>query len=40
MDVSVSVTIDQKPYLKKFRGGFSPLSPLDPPMYTCTPFMT
>jgi len=35
MDVSVSVTIDQKPYLKKFRGGFSPLSPpLDPPMIT------
>jgi len=27
MDVSVSVAIDQKMYLKKFRGGFSPLSP-------------
>ena len=27
MDVSVSKTIDQKTYLKKFRGGFSPLSP-------------
>jgi len=27
MDVSVSVTIDQKLYLKKFRGGFNPLSP-------------
>jgi len=27
MDVSVSVTINQKPYLKKLRGGFSPLSP-------------
>ena len=27
MDVSVSGTIDQKTYLKKFRGGFSPLSP-------------
>jgi len=27
MDVSVSGTIDQKSYLKKFRGGFSPLSP-------------
>jgi len=24
MDVSVSGTIDQKTYLKKFRGGFSP----------------
>jgi len=33
MDVSVSGTIDQKTYLKKFRGGFSPLSPpLNPPM--------
>jgi len=33
MDVSVPGTIDQKTYLKKFRGGFSPLSPpLDPPM--------
>jgi len=33
MTVSVSGTIDQKTYLKKFRGGFSPLSPpLDPPM--------
>ena len=27
MDVSVSGTVDQKAYLKKFRGGFSPLSP-------------
>jgi len=27
MDASVSETIDQKTYLKKFRGGFSPLSP-------------
>jgi len=27
MDVSVSGTIDQKTYLKKFRGGFSPLTP-------------
>jgi len=27
IDVSVSWTIDQKSYLKKFRGGFSPLSP-------------
>ena len=26
MDVSESETIDQKIYLKKFRGGFSPLS--------------
>jgi len=33
MGVSVSGTTDQKMYLKKFRGGFSPLSPpLDPPM--------
>jgi len=33
MDVSVSVTIDRTMYLKKFRGGFSPLSShLDPPM--------
>ena len=33
MDVSESETIDQKIYLKKFRGGFSPLSsPLDLPM--------
>ena len=33
MSVSVSGTTDQKTYLKKFRGGFSPLSPpLDPPM--------
>jgi len=30
MDVCVSGTIDQKTYLKKCRGGFSP--PLDPPM--------
>jgi len=29
MGVSVSGTNDQKTYLKKFRGGFSPL---DPPM--------
>jgi len=27
VDVSLSRTIDQKTYLKKFRGGFSPLSP-------------
>jgi len=27
MEVSVSGTIDQKTYLKKFKGGFSPLSP-------------
>jgi len=27
MDVSVSRAIDEKTYLKKFRGGFSPLSP-------------
>jgi len=27
MDVSVTGTIDQKTYLKKFRGGFSSLSP-------------
>jgi len=27
MNVSVSGTIDQKTELKKFRGGFSPLSP-------------
>jgi len=33
MDVSVSENIGQKTYLKKFRGDFSPLSPLDPPMY-------
>jgi len=26
MDVSLSGTIDQKTFLKKFRGGFSPLS--------------
>jgi len=31
MGVSVSGTTDQKTYLKKFRGGISPLSsPLDP----------
>jgi len=27
MNVSVSGNIDHKMYLKKFRGGFSPLSP-------------
>jgi len=27
MDVSVSGTIDQKTYLKKFRGGFNLLNP-------------
>jgi len=27
MDASVSETIDQKTYLKKFRGDFIPLSP-------------
>jgi len=27
MNVSVSGTIDQKMYLKKFRGGFSPIVP-------------
>jgi len=32
MDVSVSGTIDEKTYLKKFRGGLQP--PLDPPMTT------
>jgi len=33
MEVSVSGTIDQKIYLKKFRGASSPLAPpLDPPM--------
>ena len=33
MGVSVSGTIDQKTYLKKFRRGFSPVNaPLDPPM--------
>ena len=38
MNVSVSGTIDQKTYLKKFRGGFSPLSPpLDPPMTVASP---
>jgi len=26
-DVAVSGTIDEETYLKKFRGGFSPLSP-------------
>jgi len=37
MDVSVSETIDKKMYLKKFKGGFSPLNPpLDPPMITHT----
>jgi len=34
MDVSVSGTIDQKTYLKKFRGASAPLAPLDPPMDT------
>jgi len=33
MDVSLSETIDQNTYLKKFRGGFSPLAPLSPPMH-------
>jgi len=33
MDVSVSETIDQKTYLKKFRGASAPLAPsLDPPI--------
>jgi len=33
MDVSVSETIDQKMYLKKFRGASAPLAlPLDPPV--------
>jgi len=32
MNVSVSGTIDQKTYLKKFRGAQPPYSPLDPPM--------
>ena len=38
MDVYVSETINQKTYLKKFRGGgFRPLSPtLDPPMLHVT----
>jgi len=36
VDVSVSGTIDQKTYLKKFRGGLSTLSPpLDPPTMLC-----
>ena len=35
MDVSVSETIDQKMYLKKFRGASAPLvTPLNPPMLT------
>ena len=33
MDVSVSGTINQKTYRKKFRSGFSPLSP--PPESAC-----
>ena len=33
MNVSVSGTIDQKMYLKKFRGASAPLAPpMDPPM--------
>jgi len=30
--ITVSGTIDQKTYLKKFRGASAPLAPLDPPM--------
>jgi len=37
MDVSVSKTIDKKTYLKKCRGGFSPLSPLPGSSYGCVP---
>jgi len=36
MDVSVSETIDQKTYLKKFRGVSAPLASLDPPMEVVT----
>jgi len=36
MDVFLSGTIDQKTYLKKFRGASDPLVPLDPPMETPT----
>ena len=32
MDASVSGTINQRKYLKKFRGASAPLSPQDPPM--------
>ena len=32
MYVSVSGTIDQNAYQKKFRGASAPLDPLDPPM--------
>jgi len=32
MIVSVSGTIDQKTYLKKFKGASAPLAPLDPRM--------
>jgi len=38
MDVSVSGTIDEKTYLKNFRGGVqAPSSLLDPPMKTAAP---
>jgi len=36
MDVSVSGTIDEKTYLKKFRGGFSPLSSPPGSAYDCS----
>jgi len=37
MNVSVSGTIDQKTYLKKFRWGFTPLAPpQDSPMIMCS----
>jgi len=32
MDVSVSENMDQKTYLRKFRGASTPLTPLDAPM--------
>jgi len=32
MDISVSETINQKTYQKKFRGASAPLAPLDLPM--------
>jgi len=32
MDLSVLGTVDQKMFLIKLKGGFSTLSPLDPPM--------
>jgi len=38
MNDSVSGTIDQKTYLKKFRGNSAPLPPLDPPMKPASGF--